>query len=130
MQGAFFIGFATRYVRDFATEIDVSRCRMCPILLVLYPIHHGSDTGLHSSDRDKVKRQNITANSRGDYKCDKGWEPTDVHFTAYKQHRFYVSRDRREASIRMIRLDQLWEAVENRWRRLREHGLVEHTRPI
>jgi hypothetical protein len=55
----------------------------------------------------------LATDSRGNYKRDLGWkEPTGV-----KQHRFYLGRDRVQATIRTLRLEQCWGAVEVRWGR-------------
>lgn len=47
--------------------------------------------------------------SRGNYKRDLGWKSQEGQPV---QHRFYVGRDREEATIRVGRLEKLWDAVE------------------
>jgi integrase len=53
--------------------------------------------------------------SRGTYQRDLGWKEVDGQL---RQHRFYLGKDRAQAMVRYIRLDDCWATVEKRWAKL------------
>ncbi len=69
------------------------------------------------NERTEMK-QIISRDSRGRYQRDMGWEPDASG--EYKQHRFYLGKDRAQACIRAVRLELLWDGVQRRWQRDRE----------
>ena len=60
-----------------------------------------------------MAKTRLAKSARGEFQRDLGWE-FDGH--RFKSHRFRVGTDAREAMIRIVRLEQIWEAVEGRWR--------------
>ncbi len=66
---------------------------------------------------------NLSRDSRGNYKRDLGWERNG---DGWRQHRFYLGKDRAEACIRAGRLERLWDAIERRWNR----GKAGRTDPV
>jgi hypothetical protein len=57
----------------------------------------------------------IARTSRGDYRKELGWKAKEGG--GYRQHAFVLGRDRAQAAIRVLQLEAVWEAVQQRWRR-------------
>jgi integrase len=57
-----------------------------------------------------AKLFNLGTDGRGNFKRDLG----------YPQHRFYLGRDRAEATQRVLQLERLWSLVETRWQAKRQ----------
>lgn len=60
-------------------------------------------------------RDTLARDTRGTYRRELGWKETTPG--EYRQHAFHLGRDRAEALIRSIRLEQVWECVVKRWQR-------------
>ena len=50
----------------------------------------------------------------GIYYRELGWKPAKEP-GKFRQHKFYLGSDRKEAQVRYLRLDQVWAATEKRW---------------
>jgi hypothetical protein len=57
----------------------------------------------------------LSTDSRGTYQRDCGWK--EVRPGEYRQHRFYLGRDRAQATVRWLTLDKVWDAVCALWRK-------------
>jgi hypothetical protein len=56
----------------------------------------------------------LAQDNKGTYRRDVGWKETEK---GVAQHRFYLGRDKQQAQLRAMRLERLWELVEQRWNR-------------
>lgn len=56
----------------------------------------------------------LSQDSRGTFQRDLGWKLVGGD---YRQHRFYLGRERAQALIRSLQLEQIWEALVKRWDR-------------
>jgi hypothetical protein len=62
----------------------------------------------------------LSQDGKGNYKRDLGWTAEG------KQPRFYLGREKAQAEKRALKLERLWELVEDRWGSLRqEHAVLE-----
>jgi hypothetical protein len=55
----------------------------------------------------------LARDARGNYRRDLGWKLGDDG--KVRQHKFYLGRDEREATVRYLKLGDCWAAVEKRW---------------
>jgi hypothetical protein len=65
--------------------------------------------------------------SEGRYRRYLGWKRGDGKFI---QHLFRLGRDKTHAEAANVRLEQLWQSVEARWRRLRGEGRTDEPCPL
>jgi hypothetical protein len=56
----------------------------------------------------------LSQDSRGTYQRDLGWKKVAE---GYRQHRFYLGKDRMQALTRSDQLEQVWKSVVTRWER-------------
>lgn len=56
-----------------------------------------------------------------------GWKSTD---TGYAQHKFYLGRDEHKATVANLRLEQLWEQMQERWERDKKSFTNPTDRPV
>ena len=63
-----------------------------------------------------MAKTKLSKSTRGEFQRDLGWEPCPNEPTKFKPHRFRVGFDEREATIRIMRLEQVWDAIQVRWR--------------
>src|SRR5579885_2176055 len=77
-----------------------------------------------------MAKKDLEPNSRGLYERSIGWKHKPEFRRGYIQHKFYLGRDPIKARLAELRLEQLWEHVEARWKSEHDHGLTMETRPV
>jgi hypothetical protein len=69
---------------------------------------------LEEKEKMTMAKQTMARDARGNYRRDVGWERVGDE---WRQHRFYVGKDRVQAALRVARLDQTWDCICKAWQR-------------
>ena len=86
-----------------------------------------SDTALQPTHDIMAKKDTLGQDAEGRYRRYIGWKPGNGKLV---QHLFRMGRDEQQAKAANLRLEQLWDAVAARWKRLSADGRTDAPCPI